>query len=85
MTEANRNMSHVNQSETIVTDSIERYGASINAGERRRHVCMECQTYYNLFLYQLWSWALKLRSELHDFVGAGIEFQRDAPENEKLV
>ena len=46
---------------------------------------MESQNYYNILLYQLWSWVSKLRSELHDFIGAGIEFQRDAPENEKLV
>ena len=80
-------MSHINQSETIVTDSIERYGASIRVGGEtytRIHawVIMESQNYYNLLLYQLWSWVLKLRSELHDFIGAGIEFQRDAPENQ---
>ena len=28
---------------------------------------------------------LKLRSELPDLIGARIEFQKDAPENEKLV
>ena len=43
-------------------------------------IIMESQNYYNLLLYQWWSWVLKLRSELHDFIGAGIEFQRDAPE-----
>ena len=48
-------------------------------------VIMESQNYYNPLLYQLCSWGLKLRSELHDFIGAGIEFQRDAPENEKLI
>ena len=56
-------MSHINQSETIVTDSIERYGASIRVGGEtytRIHawVIMESQNYYNLLLYQLWSWVM---------------------------
>ena len=46
---------------------------------------MESQNYYIILMYQLWNWVLKLRSELHDFIGAGIEFQRDASLNEKLV
>ena len=34
---------------------------------------------------QIMDWVLKLRSDLHDFNGNRIQFQRDAPENEKLV
>ena len=36
------------------------------------------------FLNHLWSCVLKLVSELHDFISAGIVFYRDAPDNEKL-
>ena len=41
--------------------------------------------YYILFLSNLWSCFLKLMSALHEFIWAGIEFQRDAPAKEKLV
>ena len=41
--------------------------------------------YNKLLLSHLWSCVLKLVSELHDFISAGIVFHRDAPENEKLV
>ena len=39
----------------------------------------------DLLLNQLWSYVLKLVSELHDFIWVRIAFQRDAPKNEKLV
>ena len=39
----------------------------------------------NYYILHLWSCALKLVRELTDVISAGIEFQRSAPKNEKLV
>ena len=41
--------------------------------------------YYILFLSHFRSCVLKLLSALHEVIGAGIEFQRDAPAKVKLV
>ena len=43
------------------------------------------RVHYILPLNHLWSCLLKQVIELHAFIWAGMEFQMDAPEKEKLV
>ena len=47
-------------------------------------IIRKLQNYYISFLNHLWSCVLKLMSVSH-VIWAGIEFQRNAPANEKLV